>query len=74
MTKKVETDLPNSIKTAENQIKHEEERIKVMQEKNDQLLNNCPENDEDFIEYVIDPKTRYTFQKVETNGSKFELS
>lgn len=45
-----------------------------MEEKNYQLLNNCPENDEDFIEYVIDPKTRYTFQKVETNGSKFELS
>ena len=45
-----------------------------MEEKNYQLLNNCPENDEDFIEYVIDQKTRYTFQKVETNRNKFELS
>jgi len=45
-----------------------------LQEKNDQLLNNIIENDEDFIEYILDPKTKFTFEEVKENTSQFELT
>jgi len=58
----------------EASIKREEDLMKNFQEKNDQLLNNFIENDEDFIEYILDPKTKFTFEEVKENNSQFDLT
>lgn len=52
-------------------MKNDEDYMKTMKEKNEQLLNNHNENDEDFIEYELDPKSKFTLTKVGAGNFDF---
>lgn len=71
LKRKIESDLPNQISRVERNMKNDQDYINTMKEKNEQLMKNHTDNDDDFIEYELDPKTKYTVQ-AEAQG-KFEF-
>ena len=55
-------------------MKNDQDYIKTMQEKNEQLMKNHTDNDEDFIEYELDPKTKFTVQDEEQDKHDFKMA
>jgi len=53
-------------------MKNDQDYIVTMQEKNDALLKNHTENDDDFIEYELDPETKFTV--IDESQDKYEFT
>ena len=53
-------------------MKNDQDYIKTMLDKNEALMKNHTENDEDFIEYEIDPMTKLTM--VNEGQGKYEFT
>merc|ERR1712100_29601 len=55
---KLDSTLPNNVKRAENNLTNVETQMKTLREQNELAESNVPEDDEDFIEYDLDPKEK----------------